>query len=202
MKKLSIVLCLHLSAIAAGLGQSSQSGGASNPTASVPGVIRNGHPAWIIQGNVYEVNVRQYTPSGTFNAFAKQLIRLKQMGVQTLWFMPVNPISVTDRKGSLGSYYAVSDYTTINPEFGTLADFRKLVATIHAMGMKVIIDWVPNHTGADHRWLRDHPDLRARLEEKKKADPAFARARVRHQALPALEAALVLRDLRSPRPAG
>ncbi|HZE84879.1 MAG TPA: alpha-amylase family glycosyl hydrolase [Puia sp.] len=159
MKKLSIVLCLHLSAIAAGLGQPAKPGGASNSTAAVPGAIRNGHPAWIIQGNVYEVNVRQYTVQGTFNAFAQHLGRLKQMGVQTLWFMPINPISVTDRKGSLGSYYAVSDYTAVNPEFGTLADFKKLVSSIHNLSMKVIIDWVPNHTGADHRWLRDHPDF-------------------------------------------
>lgn len=117
------------------------------------------HPAWIMQGNIYEVNVRQYTPEGTFNAFAKHLDRLKAMGVQTLWFMPINPISKVDRKGSLGSYYAVSDYTAINPEFGSLADFGRIVRTVHAKGMKVIIDWVPNHTGADNRWLNQHPDF-------------------------------------------
>ena len=83
----------------------------------------NGHPAWMMQGNIYEVNVRQYTPEGTFNAFAKHLDRLKAMGVETIWFMPINPISKLDRKGSLGSYYAVSDYTAINPEFGTMDDF-------------------------------------------------------------------------------
>ena len=119
----------------------------------------DGHPAWIMQGNIYEVNVRQYTPEGTFNAFAKHLDRLKAMGVQTLWFMPINPISKKDRKGTLGSYYAVADYTEINPEFGTLADWKKLVNTIHAKGMKVIIDWVPNHTGGDNRWLTQHPDF-------------------------------------------
>jgi alpha-amylase len=91
----------------------------------------DGHPAWIMQGNIYEVNVRQYTPEGTFNAFAKHLDRLKAMGVETIWFMPINPISKLDRKGTLGSYYAVSDYTAINPEFGTMADFKKLVQTIH-----------------------------------------------------------------------
>ena len=117
------------------------------------------HPAWIMQGNIYEVNIRQYTPEGTFNAFAKQLDRLKAMGVQTLWFMPINPISKLDRKGSMGSYYAVADYTAVNPEFGTLNDWKKLVTTIHAKGMKVIIDWVPNHTGADHRWVTQHPDF-------------------------------------------
>ncbi|WP_301921014.1 alpha-amylase family glycosyl hydrolase [Ferruginibacter sp.] len=117
------------------------------------------HPAWIMQGNIYEVNVRQYTPEGTFNAFAKHLNRLKNMGVQTLWFMPLNPISKVDRKGTLGSYYAVSDYTSINPEFGTIRDWKQLVKTIHAKGMKVIIDWVPNHTGGDHHWLKEQPDF-------------------------------------------
>lgn len=125
------------------------------PDAEMPG----NHPAWIMHGNIYEVNVRQYTPEGTFNAFAKHLDRLKKMGVQTLWFMPINPISKLDRKGTLGSYYAVSDYTGINPEFGTLADWKRLVQSIHSKGMKVIIDWVPNHTGADHHWLKEHPDF-------------------------------------------
>jgi alpha-amylase len=112
-----------------------------------------------MQGNIYEVNVRQYTPEGTFNAFAKHLDRLKAMGVETIWFMPINPISKLDRKGTLGSYYAVSDYTAINPEFGTMDDFKKLVQSIHDKGMKVLIDWVPNHTGADHRWITQHPDF-------------------------------------------
>src|ERR1700678_216751 len=81
------------------------------------------HPGWIMQGNIYEVNVRQYTPEGTFKAFEKHLQRLKNMGAQTLWFMPISPISVKDRKGSLGSYYAISNYEAINPEFGTMADW-------------------------------------------------------------------------------
>ena len=119
----------------------------------------NGHPAWMMQGNIYEVNVRQYTPEGTFNAFAKHLDRLKAMGVETIWFMPINPISKLDRKGSLGSYYAVSDYTAINPEFGTMGDFKNIVKAIHDKGMKVLIDWVPNHAGADHRWIAEHPDF-------------------------------------------
>jgi alpha-amylase len=119
----------------------------------------DGHPAWIMQGNIYEVNVRQYTREGTLKAFAKHLDRLKAMGVQTLWFMPLSPISKEGRKGTLGSYYAVSDYTAVNPEFGTMADWIDLVKEIHKMGMKVIIDWVPNHTGADNRWLTEHPDF-------------------------------------------
>lgn len=123
------------------------------------------HPAWIMQGNIYEVNVRQYTPQGTFKAFEPHLQRLKNMGVQTLWFMPVNPISKKDRKGELGSYYAVSSYTAINPEYGTMADWKHLVNKAHSMGFKVIIDWVPNHTGADHPWLTSHPDFFVRNEK-------------------------------------
>jgi alpha-amylase len=114
------------------------------------------HPAWIKQGNIYEVNVRQYTPEGTFNAFSKHLDRLKEMGVQTVWFMPINPISKVGRKGTLGSYYAVADYKAINPEFGNIDDWKALVKSIHEKGMKVLIDWVPNHTGADHPWLTTH----------------------------------------------
>lgn len=119
----------------------------------------DGHPAWIEGGNIYEVNTRQYTPEGTFNAFAQSLQRLKDMGVQTLWFMPINPISKKDRKGPLGSYYAVSDYDAINPEYGTMDDWKALVNKAHGMGFKVIIDWVPNHTGADHPWLTKHPNF-------------------------------------------
>lgn len=132
--------------------------GADTSIAADTGHI-DGHPAWIMQGNIYEVNVRQYTPEGTFAAFAKHLDRLKEMGVQTLWFMPINPISKTDRKGSLGSYYAISDYTAINPEFGTMDDWKALVKQAHEKGFKILIDWVPNHTGADHYWLQKHPDF-------------------------------------------
>ncbi|MDF2190124.1 alpha-amylase family glycosyl hydrolase [Paraflavitalea sp. CAU 1676] len=116
-------------------------------------------PDWFYQSNIYEVNVRQYTPEGTFKAFAASLPRLKQMGVDILWFMPVTPISKTDRKGTLGSYYAVADYQAVNPEFGTMADFKALVQEAHNSGFKVIIDWVANHTGADHPWLIRHPDF-------------------------------------------
>ena len=117
------------------------------------------HPAWIMQGNVYEVNVRQFTQEGTLASFSKHLDRLKEMGVQTLWFMPLNPISKKDRKGTLGSYYAVASFNTFNPEFGTMEDWNDLVKEIHKRDMKVIIDWVPNHTGADHPWITSHPEF-------------------------------------------
>ncbi len=133
----------------------------------------DGHPAWIMQGNIYEVNVRQYTPEGTFKAFETHMSRLKDMGVQTLWFMPIQPISKVDRKGTLGSYYAVSNYTAVNREFGTMDDWQQLVNTAHEMGFKVIIDWVPNHTGADHYWLEKYPDFYVRDSATGKAKIAF-----------------------------
>jgi 1,4-alpha-glucan branching enzyme len=148
----SKILFLQLFIVFGALAQTSKS-------ASPKSVTIDGHPGWVMQGNIYEVNVRQYTREGTLNAFAKHLDRLKAMGVQTLWFMPLSPISKEGRKGSLGSYYAVSDYTAVNPEFGTMADWIALVGKIHKRGMKVIIDWVPNHTGADNRWLTEHPDF-------------------------------------------
>ena len=113
---------------------------------------------WIKHTNIYEVNVRQYTKEGTFNAFANELPRLKEMGVETLWFMPITPIAQKNKKGVLGSYYACSDYTAINPEFGTMQDWKALVQKAHAMGFKVIIDWVANHTGWDHKWTKEHPE--------------------------------------------
>ena len=113
---------------------------------------------WAHNTNIYEVNVRQYTSEGTFNGFAKELPRLNEMGVKTLWFMPITPIAQKNKKGSLGSYYACSDYTSINPEFGTMDDFKNLVKQSHAMGFKIIIDWVANHTGWDHVWTKEYPD--------------------------------------------
>ncbi len=115
-------------------------------------------PDWVRGTTIYEVNIRQYTPEGTFNAFAGHLPRLKELGVETLWFMPVTPIAQKNKKGSLGSYYACSDYTSINPEFGTMDDFKSLVSLAHQLGFKVILDWVANHTGWDHHWTVEHPD--------------------------------------------
>ena len=152
MKKITAFISLYIFLVLTGFSQNKML--VVQKSASV-----DGHPDWIMQGNIYEVNVRQYTREGTLKAFAKHLDRLKSMGVQTLWFMPLNPISKVDRKGTLGSYYAVSDYTALNPEFGTMGDWTDLVKQIHAKGMKVIIDWVPNHTGADNRWLTEHPDF-------------------------------------------
>ena len=114
---------------------------------------------WSYDTNIYEVNLRQYTPEGTFNAFIKHLPGLRDMGIEILWFMPITPISVEKRIGSLGSYYACSDYTSANPEFGSVDEFKDLVKAAHDLGFKVIIDWVANHTGWDHHWTKDHPDF-------------------------------------------
>lgn len=114
--------------------------------------------SWAAQANIYEVNVRQYTPQGTFGAFATHLERLRSMGVDILWFMPITPISHEKRQGILGSYYACSSYVEINPEFGDLKSFKALVNHAHKLGFKVIIDWVANHTGYDHHWTTEHPD--------------------------------------------
>jgi len=113
---------------------------------------------WARSSNIYEINVRQYTREGTFNAFANHLPRLKDMGVRILWFMPIHPIGRVNRLGSLGSYYSISDYKAVNPEFGDLDDFRQLVNTAHTMGFKVIIDWVANHTAWDHVWTYTNKD--------------------------------------------
>lgn len=113
------------------------------------------HPEWGYNAVIYEVNIRQYTPEGTFAAFEPHLSRLKDMGITVLWFMPVCPIGKINRKGSLGSYYSISDYKAVNPEFGTMEEFKRLVAKAHEMGFKVLMDMVTNHTAWDHVWLKE-----------------------------------------------
>ena len=116
------------------------------------------HVDWSKNLSIYEVNIRQYTPEGTFNAFAEHLPRLKELGTDILWLMPIHPIGKKNRKGTLGSYYAVKDYYGINPEFGTEEDFRNLIAKIHEMDMYIIIDWVANHSAWDNQTIFDHPE--------------------------------------------
>lgn len=110
---------------------------------------------WWNDATIYEINTRQFSPQGTFAEVEKQLPRLKDMGVDILWFMPVQPIGILNRKGSLGSYYSISDYTAVNPEFGTMDDFKRLVNKAHELGMKVILDWVANHTSWDAKWINN-----------------------------------------------
>ncbi len=108
---------------------------------------------------IYEANIRQYSPEGIFSKFTQDIPQLKQLGVKIIWLMPIYPISKKDRKGSLGSYYAVQNYTKVNPEFGNLNDLKNLVKTAHKNGMFVILDWVANHTGRDNQWITEHPDF-------------------------------------------
>ena len=139
---------------------------------------------------IYEVNIRQYSEEGTFNAFTKDIPQLKEMGIKILWVMPIFPISQTKRKATggdnskfasempkeeqskyLGSYYAVSDFKKVNPEFGTIEDFRNLVKTAHDNGIYVILDWVPNHTGWDHVWIKQHPEFYTHNDKGEIIDP-------------------------------
>ena len=113
---------------------------------------------WMKDKTIYEVNLRQYTEAGSFKAFEAHIPRLKEMGVEVLWLMPVTPISEKGRKGSLGSYYACSSYTKLNAEFGSEQDFISLIQLAHKHEMKVIIDWVANHTGREHEWMEPHPN--------------------------------------------
>lgn len=113
---------------------------------------------WSNDAVMYEVNVRQFTPEGTFNAFASHLPRLKELGVEILWLMPIHPIGEKNRKGSLGSYYSIRDYKAVNPEFGTIEDFKALVNKAHEMGFKVLIDCVANHSSWDNVWIENHKD--------------------------------------------
>ena len=113
---------------------------------------------WSKNANIYEVNIRQYTDEGTIVEFQKHLPRLKEMGVDILWLMPVFPVGELNRKGSLGSYYAVKDYKNINPEFGNIEDLKNLVKEAHKLGMHVILDWVANHSAWDNPWATEHPE--------------------------------------------
>ncbi len=117
------------------------------------------HPEWSKNAILYEVNLRQYTPEGTLKAFAEHLTRLQKLGVDVLWFMPTFPIGEVNRKGELGSYYSVKDFKGVNPEHGTLEDFKMVIDSAHALGMHVILDWVPNHTSWDNQLTIDHPEF-------------------------------------------
>lgn len=141
----------------------SGAGGVPTPPApatatTLPSADNTSYPSWSRDAVIYEVNVRQFTPEGTLAALEQHLPRLDSLGVDILWLMPVQPIGVKNRKGGLGSYYSIADYTAINPEFGTEADFKRFVDAAHRQGMRVILDWVANHTAHDHPWTTEHKD--------------------------------------------
>lgn len=116
------------------------------------------HPDWARDAVIYQINTRQYSEDGNFKKVEEDLDRIKALGVDILWFMPIHPIGEAKRKGSLGSPYAVKDFRKVNPELGTLEDFQSLVDAAHKRDMKVIIDWVANHTAWDNFLINDHPD--------------------------------------------
>ncbi len=120
-----------------------------------------GVPDWVRSTVIYEVNVRQYSEAGTFAEVEADLERIKALGAMTLWFMPVHPIGAVNRKGPLGSYYSITDYRGINPEFGTHEDFKRLVDQAQGMGFRIIMDWVANHTAWDHSWTESNPEFYA-----------------------------------------
>ena len=137
---------------------------------------------------IYEANIRQYSEEGSFDAFTKDIPELKKLGVKVIWLMPIFPISETKRKATggdfahliedeeerkkmLGSYYVVTDYTKVNPEFGTIEDFRELIKAAQEHDMHVILDWVPNHTGWDHVWIKEHPNYYTQNDQGEIIDP-------------------------------
>jgi len=119
---------------------------------------------WVSRSAIYEVFVRDFSATGDLRGVTRGLARIQATGANVLWLMPIYPVGVLNRKDPLGSPYSVSDYRAINPGFGTAADFRALVRAVHARGMKLILDWVPNHTSWDHVWVREHPDFHVRNE--------------------------------------
>lgn len=131
---------------------------AQSPARPQPIKVEVRHPEWTKDAVIYEVNVRQHSAAGTLEAVTLDLPRLKALGVDILWLMPIHPIGKVNRKGRLGSYYSVVDYKAVNPEFGTLADLKALVNRARRLGMYVIMDWVGNHTAWDAVWARQHPE--------------------------------------------
>ena len=125
----------------------------------------------IKDGVIYEANIRQYSKSGKFEDFTKDIYKLKDLGVKIIWLMPIHPISKTNRKGTLGSYYSISDYKAVNPEFGNKDDLDELIKEAHKHDMLVILDWVANHTGWDHKWIENKPDYYTKNENGEITDP-------------------------------
>lgn len=170
-KRTRRIVCALMAAVLllAGCGADAAPTETTQPIPTEPAIRLQ--PEWTKDAVIYEVNVRQYTPEGTFNAFASHLQTLKDMGINCLWFMPIHPISETKRSGTLGSYYSITDYREVNPEFGTAEDFKALVDKAHEMGFTVMLDWVANHTGWDCPWIKDHPDWYTKNENGQITDP-------------------------------
>lgn len=155
----------------------------SIPTKNPNQSLKTIQPEWAKNAVIYEVNLRQFSPEGDLKGFEAQLPRLKKLGVDILWLMPIFPISMekrkakdkvlvseikdpTERKKYKGSPYAVQDFTKVNPDYGTNEEFKALMEKIHGMGMRVILDWVPNHTGWDHKWITENPEYYTKVDGK------------------------------------
>lgn len=150
------VLSLSLIAVTTLAAQSQ-----SDPYQPIP-YVQLMHPEWSKNASIYQINTRQFSPEGTFRAVETQLPRLKDLGVTILWIMPIQKIGVKNRKGTLGSPYSIQDYYSVNPEFGTLDDFKHFVKAAHQQGLYVILDWVANHTAWDNVLVKEHPEWYAR----------------------------------------
>jgi len=127
--------------------------------------------SWVARSTIYELFVRDFSPTGDLQGVIAGLDRIQGVGANVVWLMPIYPIGVAERKGTLGSPYSVRDYYAIDSALGTVADFRALVSAVHARGMKLILDWVPNHTALDAVWAREHPDFYVRDDEGKPIVP-------------------------------
>lgn len=159
MKKIGLLFLVSSILLLTGCQENTKSNKEQREFALTAEVV---HPDWVKDAVMYEVNIRQFSTEGTFNAFVSHLPRLKQLGIEILWFMPIHPIGIENRKGELGSYYSVLDYKDVNPEFGTMNDFKALVLEAHELGMRVIIDWVPNHSSWDNALVAQHPEWYAK----------------------------------------
>lgn len=115
-------------------------------------------PEWTKNATLYELNIRQYSEEGTLNKVTEDLGRIKELGIDIIWLMPIHPIGEKNRKGTLGSYYSIKNYKKVNPEFGTVEDLKSLVEKAHGMGMYVMLDWVANHTAWDNPMTEEHPE--------------------------------------------
>jgi glycosidase len=154
---------IRLAAVAACLGLAAGYPAVARPAAAqVPAVALAPDTSWVARSALYEVFVRDFSPTGDFKGLTAGLDRIQAVGADVVWLMPIFPVGVLNRKGPLGSPYSVRDYRAINPAFGTAADFRALVEAVHARGMKLILGWVPNHTAWDNVWVREHPDFYVR----------------------------------------
>jgi len=144
---------------------------ATPPAVQVPTIALAPDTSWVARSAIYELFVRDFSPSGDLRGVIGGLDRIEAVGANVVWLMPIYPIGVAGRKGTLGSPYSVRDYYAIDSALGTATDFRELISAVHARNMKLILDWVPNHTAVDAVWVHEHPDFYVRDEQGKPTVP-------------------------------